>query len=106
MTTYSGKDYLLWLVERGRQWTGSAHTAGFWSSTCIMRYGRVPLPEEMSMQELEETLLNVGDADVPDVRGHASRSEYGGAITELIHSLINRSEARWRPIHTHVSPPL
>ena len=67
--TYSAKDFLIWLVERARQWSDSAHTKSRWAATCAAHFGRVPeAPEEMSMQELEVTLLMLGDGDVPEVR--------------------------------------
>ena len=80
---YAAKDYKTWLITRAGEWAITAELVDVWKATCEARFGRVPEANHMSIQELEETLIVVGDEDVEGIKA-GTETMFDGTVLRFI----------------------
>ena len=80
---YTAEEYKTWLLTRAGEWAVTAERVDVWKATCETRFGRVPEAKDMSIQELEETLIVVGDEDVEGIKA-GTESMFDGTVLRFI----------------------
>merc|ERR1719161_3344687 len=80
---FAARYYKKWLQTRAGEWAATAELVDVWKATCEARFGRVPQPNHMSIQELEETLIVVGDEEVEGIKA-GTETMYDGTVARFM----------------------
>ena len=80
---FAARDYKTWLQTRAGDWAAAEELVDVWKATCEARFGRVPEANHMSIQELEETLIVVGDEDVEGIKA-GTETMFDGTVLRFI----------------------
>merc|ERR1719217_49061 len=81
---FAAKDFKKWLQTRAGEWGATAELQEVWKATCEARFNRVPQPNHMSIQELEETLVVVGDEEVESIKV-GTEDLFDGTVQRFMH---------------------
>jgi hypothetical protein len=79
----SGKDYKKWLQTRCEEWAAAEERKESWTSICTKKFQKVPQANHMSLVEMEETLIECGDAEVEDMKTKAEPL-YDGTVDRFM----------------------
>ena len=78
---FFARDFKRWLQTRAQEWARGSDFA--WRGKCESRFGRVPQLNHMSILELEETLIDIGDTDVTGIR-EQTEALHDGVVTGFL----------------------
>ena len=86
------KEWKKWLISQCIKWSDDPVKKELWQNTCVSRFERVPHPRDMSIVEMEETLVLAGDEEVPGVKSTVE-TMYDGKVNDFMRDWNNPDEA-------------